>query len=306
MRTLAAARLAHLSSHEVRGRARVKGVIRDLTNQVLVEALLDAIHKSCYVEEQLHMKNVQPRQGGGYTVTIGQAMARHVSLSPWTICCLPLHYDCVMVPRRHDLVGQHLAHKSSCETDHSSPSTTSAPLERSADVQDLGMWQVWQEQSSSPREVPDLELPRTKTVRSKATATVDVVVASPTMRRVRSAVHVGKHVVGSSSNRVRAVAGLRLCRDLLKVRWRRRPRSCTPSSGSLRRSMSQAEREKLVLCWRTWTFPSQLSRRLRRGRGHKPDVAGQAGEAETGSSRTLGLQTTEDHAKGRPGGPREG
>ena len=79
-------------------------------------------------------------------------------------CLVCLCMLTVTVLRRHILSGgasiTGLAHKSSFETGQSAPSAASAPREHSADVQYQGMQQVWQEQSSSPQEVPDLELPR--------------------------------------------------------------------------------------------------------------------------------------------------
>ena len=133
-----------------------------------------------------------------------------------------------------------LAHESSFETSQGASSVTSAPWERSADVQDLGMWQVWLEQPVSPSEVSNLELPRKRSSpRSRSRDTGIVVVdASPTMHHDRSTVHVEQQVAGIISNRGRAVASLRLCRAPLQLWWRRRPRSFMPSSGSLCRSMS--------------------------------------------------------------------
>ena len=64
--------------------------------------------------------------------------------------------------------------KSSFETGQGALPVTSAPREHSADVQDLGMWQVWQEQPASPSEVSNLELPLWLWMRVQLSITFEV------------------------------------------------------------------------------------------------------------------------------------
>ena len=162
----------------------------------------------------------------------------------------------------------------------------------------------------SSQEVPDLELPRkeatpTKTGRSKATGTVDVVVASPTMRRVRSAVHVEKHVDGSSRNRVRE-SEASVCAEFLCScgggGGREAPCPARAASGDRYEDRRRQSARSFVLCWRPWTFPSQLSRGSRRG----TRTSTRSCRPNTGSSPTLGPQNTQDQAQSGPGFPPEG
>ena len=151
-------------------------------------------------------------------------------LKPVDICCLPVLFDCVTVPRRNFLSGTTVRAspawhaESSFETGQSAPTVASTSRERSADVQDLGIWQVWQEQPASHLEMSNLELPRERSRPRRWWLLGLVVEASPILPHDRDAVHVELDVVGIRNNRGRAVASPSLRRVSLQLWWRRRPR----------------------------------------------------------------------------------
>ena len=61
-----------------------------------------------------------------------------------------------------------------------------------------------------------------------------------------------------------------------------------------------------VQCWQTWTLPSQLSRRSRRGTRTSTRSCRPSRRSATGSGPTLGPQTTQDRTQSGPRGSREG